>query len=1178
MVRILLTVCLLATFLLPGAQAIFATQLGVYDWLRQGIGYTKDSVVTKGGNLIVSTEDGVLAALNIRDGSVMWRNALPEDGKVEQFALSEESHTNVVYALISTPSKAGEEGGPRNIVVQGWGVQEGTMLFESYLGTITKEDSDIFDIAYYSKGGAGSLMALSKNTLYDIDSTSGSIKARWSPSDKSSRLSALANRRVDHDGGEILAVGCTASGSSSSAACGKTLVVSTKDKGTLAGAEVTSIGSISAPVGGIKPALGLNVAEQGSDAVDSEGGWVYAMKGSTLQLLSIESGRGSSVTLPALTGGGEISHLATYAQLAGGKEEEDEPAGGAVLIMRCSTSGSCQSDKVHLPASRASSSSSVFSSSSSAAPSLAAASLKCAPSEDSDTRARIGAGRGLHSAHEGQDDSTLFCVAESRDSSGGYGLAVTVLDNADGTASGGSNHMLVSSTQRHGFQGISYAGCSTVPSRKGRDAKAAGTAPLLCLTVTSAGSTIALKRKPSEGKEESPLALLWTREEALSRAYKAALHERPEAMREASHKHKLDDAAVVARSLTVRGVLESLLAASNSIISHLRSRVTTLLPSLADPFVAASSAGASLSAQESSSALAAMQAKLYGFDKLGVFLTSGGSEGQPPTMVAVDMSTETVFWVNELRLAGVDISRDPTATASIIRSGIDTLSLVLSSRKSGTTILDVDVQTGAWTGRSMSLPSMHLLGVFPMTTPLSQSLNALGTDSERAPRSSPSDGASVHGHALLLEHTSSGRLGVSTYPPNTSTDTDTGTGTGTVVGKYLSRVVAGTPSGAKESSFQTLRVLPTSGPVQSRCVDIASSTGRGRGQEACSVVSVPLHDVEIVASSIFSSAATSGAGVNMESIAAVAYQHPNDVVNNRAATLGDDSLLMKYLNPSTALVVTEHSVPVANSSTTTTSQLEVHFLDTVSAKVLYRSSILNGASPVQAVVVENNLMVSYWNSAMKRSEVSSVALFEGMIDRQGLTPWANKGSAAVAQKHVDSNVFNSFSSPLPMAVQKTFVFPKTVTAAASTITQQGVAKKALVVGTSGGQIFSVDRQIINPRRPLENPTNAEKADGLFKYEPYLQLDNLGSPTHNYSMAFGPFQIVSAPSKLESSSVVLSLSRLDLHYNRVIPSLAFDLLSPDFNYPLLCIILAGLFVLVMWMMRVLAARKKAKAWA
>lgn len=344
------------------------------------------------------------------------------------------------------------------------------------------------------------------------------------------------------------------------------------------------------------------------------------------------------------------------------------------------------------------------------------------------------------------------------------------------------------------------------------------------------------------------------------------------------------------------------------------------------------------------------------------------------------------------------------------------------------------------------------------------------------------------------------------------------------------------------------------------------------------MVSVPLHDVEIVASSIFSSAATSGAGVNMESIAAVAYQHPNDVVNNRAATLGDDSLLMKYLNPSTALVVTEHSVPVANSSTTTTSQLEVHFLDTVSAKVLYRSSILNGASPVQAVVVENNLMVSYWNSAMKRSEVSSVALFEGMIDRQGLTPWANKGSAAVAQKHVDSNVFNSFSSPLPMAVQKTFVFPKTVTAAASTITQQGVAKKALVVGTSGGQIFSVDRQIINPRRPLENPTNAEKADGLFKYEPYLQLDNLGSPTHNYSMAFGPFQIVSAPSKLESSSVVLSLSRLDLHYNRVIPSLAFDLLSPDFNYPLLCIILAGLFVLVMWMMRVLAARKKAKAWA
>ena len=68
-----------------------------------------------------------------------------------------------------------------------------------------------------------------------------------------------------------------------------------------------------------------------------------------------------------------------------------------------------------------------------------------------------------------------------------------------------------------------------------------------------------------------------------------------------------------------------------------------------------------------------------------------------------------------------------------------------------------------------------------------------------------------------------------------------------------------------------------------------------------------------------------------------------------------------------------------------------------------------------------------------------------------------------------------------MSVQKTYVLPRTITAATATITQQGVAKKALVVGTSGGQVHSVDRMLVDPRRPMESPTVSEKKDGLLKY-------------------------------------------------------------------------------------------------
>ena len=151
------------------------------------------------------------------------------------------------------------------------------------------------------------------------------------------------------------------------------------------------------------------------------------------------------------------------------------------------------------------------------------------------------------------------------------------------------------------------------------------------------------------------------------------------------------------------------------------------------------------------------------------------------------------------------------------------------------------------------------------------------------------------------------------------------------------------------------------------------------------------------------------------------------------------------------------------------------------------------------MLIENNILVIYWNQLTKRTEISSVALFEGMIDKTGMTPWAAKSSASVAAKHIGNTKFSSFTAPLPMTVQKTYVLPRTITAATATITQQGVAKKALVVGTSGGQVYSVDRMLVDPRRPMESPTVSEKKDGLLKYEPFIAFNRVDCATHNYSL-------------------------------------------------------------------------------
>lgn len=87
-----------------------------------------------------------------------------------------------------------------------------------------------------------------------------------------------------------------------------------------------------------------------------------------------------------------------------------------------------------------------------------------------------------------------------------------------------------------------------------------------------------------------------------------------------------------------------------------------------------------------------------------------------------------------------------------------------------------------------------------------------------------------------------------------------------------------------------------------------------------------------------------------------------------------------------------------------------------------------------------------------------------------------------------------------------------------------------------------------------------------KYTPFLILNPLNAVTHNYSLPGGAACILSAASKLESSSLVLSFGgdTVDMQLNRVMPSQDFDLLASDFNHPLLVAILLALAVAVLFL--------------
>lgn len=147
---------------------------------------------------------------------------------------------------------------------------------------------------------------------------------------------------------------------------------------------------------------------------------------------------------------------------------------------------------------------------------------------------------------------------------------------------------------------------------------------------------------------------------------------------------------------------------------------------------------------------------------------------------------------------------------------------------------------------------------------------------------------------------------------------------------------------------------------------------------------------------------------------------------------------MKYVNPHTVLLTYfSEANHMKSNDTNTESGRPVYaaLVDTISSKVLYRLLLCKTASlPVHTLLVENHLIVTYWNSKAKRTELSSTALYEGMVDVFGLSPLSY--FSALPQQLRDANL-SSFSSPLPLGIQRTYVIPRTVTSLHHTVTSRG---------------------------------------------------------------------------------------------------------------------------------------------
>ena len=337
-----------------------------------------------------------------------------------------------------------------------------------------------------------------------------------------------------------------------------------------------------------------------------------------------------------------------------------------------------------------------------------------------------------------------------------------------------------------------------------------------------------------------------------------------------------------------------------------------------------------------------------------------------------------------------------------------------------------------------------------------------------------------------------------------------------------------------------------------------------------------------------------------EKIVTVAYPNREEIIQSPCNALGDQSLLLKYINPHIFVVVTTSSAtgddpyttlmktnkeqkrkptgvtPPAGAEPASATPEErpnlfINVVDSVSGRVIHRASHSSAAlKPTPSVVIsENWIIYSFANERTRRTEIGVLSLYEGMIDSKGLTAFSTPERTTVFSS-VDAK------DAKPVVLSKTYSMVKAITALGISATGGGISGRRLLVATIAGQIFGIDRKMLEPRRPLSKLKDTEQKEGLRQYDELIPTVSLMSLSHA-STVEGVKGIVSAPTDLESQTLVLAFGGPDVFYARTSPSRGFDLLPESFSRVLLSIIVAALLAVLFAIKMRVAKKIKDQGW-
>lgn len=286
-----------------------------------------------------------------------------------------------------------------------------------------------------------------------------------------------------------------------------------------------------------------------------------------------------------------------------------------------------------------------------------------------------------------------------------------------------------------------------------------------------------------------------------------------------------------------------------------------------------------------------------------------------------------------------------------------------------------------------------------------------------------------------------------------------------------------------------------------------------------------------------------------ERIVELAIKKIDEEVHSPARVLGDRGILYKYINPNLLAVMTQGN---RGDSCSPDYYINIYLVDGVTGALVHSVHHPKSRGPFNLVHSENWLVYSYYSTKNRRTEVSSLEMFEGIVQSNS-TAFSSLTRASIKPKLIE---------------HKTFIFPGGIDTMIDTVTLRGMTNRHIIVALPSGSLLEIPKIFLDPRRPI-NMLMEHREEGLIPYMPELPIPNESIINYDQTL-LAIRKITTSPAILESTSLVFAYG-LDLFFTRVTPSKTFDILKDDFDHLLITAVLVFLAV-ASYVSKLLAQRK------